>query len=82
MLKIDRDLLSDIQDYCRLNEINDVEQYVNKLIRNAFNIEKYGLLKKTIENKFVNIPFEDVNQIKTEKPAETNKKDDYDELYS
>ncbi len=43
MISIDKDLFNEITTYCILNEIKDVELFINKLIKDSFNIEKYGI---------------------------------------
>lgn len=43
MINIDKDLFNEITTYCTLNEIKDVKLFINKLIKDSFNIEKYGI---------------------------------------
>jgi pyruvate formate-lyase activating enzyme-like uncharacterized protein len=35
-------LLDEIKEYCNLNKIENLDNFVNKLLRNGFNVEKYG----------------------------------------
>lgn len=35
-------LLTDIWDYCRANNITDIDSFIIKMVRTAFTIEKYG----------------------------------------
>jgi len=61
---INEKLLSDIRDYCKINNL-EVDSFINKLLRDAFMIEKYGnkpkvlnvdlgiTKEKSIQNKFV-----------------------------
>ena len=39
---------SDILDYCKLNNIDDVELFVSQCFKQGFDIKKYGLLGKTL----------------------------------
>jgi pentatricopeptide repeat protein len=41
-MKISSKILEEIEQYCKANDIEDVEVFVNKMLRNGFNIEKYG----------------------------------------
>ena len=42
MLNVENSLLRDIEEYCNLNNISDIEKQVNDFIRVGFNIAKYG----------------------------------------
>lgn len=35
-------LLNEIQDYCKVNNIDDFNGFINKLMDRGFNYEKYG----------------------------------------
>lgn len=39
---IDEKLFNEIKEYCVINNINDIEKEINKLLRIGFNYEKYG----------------------------------------
>lgn len=41
-IKINEKLLCDIINYCELNNITDKNEFINKIIKKGFNIEKYG----------------------------------------
>ena len=51
--EIKSELYDDISEYCRLNDLGDVDLFINNLLKTAFTIEKYGsrpqIGKKTIE---------------------------------
>lgn len=40
---INNKLLKEIEEYCILNNITDIESKINSMLRTGFNIEKYGL---------------------------------------
>ena len=42
-----KEVLKTINNYCTLNEIEDVDGFIKKCFDTGFNIEKYGLLGKT-----------------------------------
>jgi hypothetical protein len=42
MLNIKKNLEDDIRLYCKLNNIEDVDLFVNNLLNTAFLVEKYG----------------------------------------
>lgn len=50
-MEIENKIISEIEQYCAANNIEDVDKFVIKIITNGFNIEKYGdmvLNKKTV----------------------------------
>ena len=61
-MDIDKKLHDDIKAYCKLNGLK-MNEYINKLLRNAFNIDRYGI--SPFSNKKVDI-------IKEEKPLTPN----------
>lgn len=62
---------NEIAEYCRINNISNVDNFINNIVYKAYMIEKYGILKKTSDNKLVNIPLSD---LETDKPdINTNK---------
>ena len=68
-------LLAEIEAYCKLNEIEDVELLVNKMLLQGFTIEKFGLTppgfkpQEEIVIKNVDI-VEPVVEEKVEEPTE------------
>lgn len=44
-------LLEEIEQYCKANNIEDIEKFVNKMLRNGFNIERYGEKPPWFETK-------------------------------
>lgn len=61
-MDIDKKLHDDIKAYCKLNGLK-MNEYINKLLRNAFNIDRYGI--SPFSNNKVEI-------IKDEKPLTPN----------
>lgn len=57
-MEIDKKLHDDIKAYCKLNGLK-MNEYINKLLRNAFNIDRYGISPFSNNN---------VEIIKDEKP--------------
>lgn len=48
MLNIEAKLVEEIEQYCQLNEIIDVDVFCTNLLRIAFNTEKYGIINKRV----------------------------------
>jgi len=44
----DKKIMQAVSEYCKLNSIEDVDGFVKKCFDTGFNIEKYGLLGKTL----------------------------------
>lgn len=41
-MDIPKKLQDEIWDYCRLNNIPNIDEFINKMVGNGFNVEKYG----------------------------------------
>ena len=69
--------LKSVQEYCKLNNIEDVDKFISKCYVDGFNIKKYGLLGDDsgkiggIEEKQVEI--EVIREIRVEVPVEVVK---------
>lgn len=61
-MEIDKKLHDEIKAYCKLNGLK-MNEYINKLLRNAFNIDRYGISPFSNNN---------VEIIKDEKPLTPN----------
>ena len=74
MINIPKKIEDDIIDYCKLNEITDITSFIEKILRNGLNIEKYGN-KPQLPNKKQPEEIKEVvkQEIKAEKPKEKNK---------
>jgi outer membrane murein-binding lipoprotein Lpp len=83
MAKVDPKYMSDILSYCKMYNIDDVDLFVTQCFKQGFDIKKYGLLGKTlnegekhlntggIEEKQVEI--EVIREIRVEVPIEVIK---------
>ena len=76
-IKLTTSQLKSVQEYCKLNNIEDVDKFVSKCYTDGFNILKYGLLGDDsekiggIEEKQVEI--EVIKEIRVEVPVEVVK---------
>ena len=78
-----KETLNSVESFCKLNNIDDVDSFIKKVFQEGFNIKKYGLLGKTlnegekdlktgvIEEKRVEI--EVIREIRVEIPVEVIK---------
>ena len=73
-IKLTTSQLKSVQEYCKLNNIEDVDKFISKCYLDGFNISKYGLLGDDsekiggIEEKQVEI--EVIKEIRVEVPVE------------
>ena len=76
-IKLTHSQLKSVQEYCKLNNIEDVDKFISKCYVDGFNIKKYGLLGDDsekiggIEEKQVEI--EVIKEIRVEVPVEVVK---------
>ena len=76
-IKLTTSQLKSVQEYCKLNNIEDVNKFISKCYLDGFNISKYGLLGDDsekiggIEEKQVEI--EVIKEIRVEVPVEVVK---------
>jgi hypothetical protein len=71
--KLNSSNIKDISSYCKLNNIDDVDSFVNKCFKRGYDIEVYGFLGKTgiVGEKQVEI--EVIREIRVEVPVEVIK---------
>jgi hypothetical protein len=68
----------EIIEYCRLNEIQDVDSFIIKMIRQSFTTEKYGSVPNIFKDEIKKETVPEV-EVKEEKPiVEENIKNDYE----
>ena len=76
-IKLTHTQLKSVQEYCKLNNIEDVDKFITKCYTDGYNIQKYGLLGDDsekiggIEEKQVEI--EVIKEIRVEVPVEVIK---------
>lgn len=65
-------LTKEIADYCKLNDINDVEAFTQSLLKKGFDIEKYGLLDDSpnvmVKEVIKEVPVEIIKEVIKEVP--------------
>lgn len=49
-IKIDKVLYSDIETYCKVNNIQDINGFIKKMIRKGFTMEKFGEVYYVLRN--------------------------------
>jgi hypothetical protein len=83
-MTIPKNIKDEINQYCKLNNIENVDSFFIKIIKSGFDIEKYGLLNdvepKIIEKEIEKIVYRDVikevpviEYVEIEKPVEVIK---------
>lgn len=75
MLELNQELYSEIQNYCKLNGIENINDFILKLIRIGYTSEKYG--NKPSLSKISKK--EEIGQLEINKTKEEIEKDLYDE---
>jgi hypothetical protein len=76
-IKLNSAQLTSVQEYCKLNNIEDIDKFISKCFTEGYNINKYGLLGDDsgkiggIEEKQVEI--EVIREIRVEVPVEVVK---------
>lgn len=64
-MEIPKDLKNEIFDYCRLNDITNIDNFMLKLMKQGFTVEKFGATPSTkiqekIVEKIVEVPVEKI----------------------
>ena len=76
-VKLTTSQLKSVQEYCKLNNIEDVDNFISKCFTNGLNIEKYGLLGndsgKTSIVSEKQVEIEVIREIRVEVPVEVIK---------
>lgn len=63
-------LLKEIEAYCKLNEIDDVEMLVNKMLLQGFTIKKFGLVPPGFKEPVEAVVKTEEPELKVEEPIE------------
>ena len=68
-MDIPKKLKDDIWDYCRLNDIVNIEEFIVKMVRQGYTIEKFGStpLSNIEVEKIVEVPVEVIKEVIVEK---------------
>jgi len=71
----DKSIIKSLKEFCDLNKIKDIDEFIKKCFDLGFNIEKYGLLGKNgeIKEKIVEVPVEVIKEIIIEKEIPVEK---------
>lgn len=75
MITIPKNLNDDILEYCKVNNITDIDLFMLRCLRQGFTVEKYGATPKSPEKiveKIVEVPVEKVIERFVEVPIEKN----------
>lgn len=72
-MELPKDLKEEIWDYCRLNDITNIDEFTTKLVRQGFTVEKFGATPTTkvvekIVEKIVEVPVETIVERTIEVP--------------
>lgn len=69
-MELPKTLKNEIWDFCRLNDISNIDEFILKLVKQGFSLEKYGVpTNKTIE-KEIEVPVERIVEKIVEKIVE------------
>jgi len=80
-MNIPKELSDDIWEFCRLNDITNIDEFKLKLLKQGYTMEKYGATPQTIEKivevekiieKTIEVPIEKVVEVQVEKIVEKN----------
>ena len=72
-MEIPKNLKDEIWDYCRVNNISNIDEFTLKLLKQGFTVEKFGATpepRKTIEEKIVEKIVEKRVEVPVEKIVE------------
>jgi len=79
-MELPKDIQNELWDWCRTNNITNVDQFILNMVKQGFNIEKYGnspIVPNTIEKevikeieKIVEVPVEKIVERVVEVPVE------------
>ena len=72
----DKKIMQAVSAYCKLNSIEDIDGFIKKCFESGFNIEKYGLLGKTLNEDEKHLIKEVIVEKRVEVPVEVIKEVD------
>jgi hypothetical protein len=68
-MEVSKELNSEIWDYCRINNITNIDEFMGKCLKQGFTAEKYGATPTTKE-KIVEVEVEKIVEVPVEKIVE------------
>jgi len=68
-----KETLGSVESFCKLNNIDDVDNFIKNVFQEGFNIKKYGLLGKTLNEGEKRVEIEVIREIRVEVPVEVIK---------
>ena len=68
-LELSKQIKDEIWDYCRANNITNIDEFTMKILKQGFTVEKFGATPQVIE-KIVEVPVEKVIEKIVEKIVE------------
>lgn len=74
-MKINDKLLKEINDYCKLNNIDDIDALISKMLKVGFDIEKFGPNMSVIKPK-VEVVVVETPKIEVKKPRKKTVKEE------
>jgi hypothetical protein len=75
-------LFKDIEQYCKTNNIEDIDKFINKILNQGFAGEKYGSLEPKEKNiKKEIIPIKEESVIKIDKKKSSKEKESSEDIY-
>lgn len=75
-MNLNKNQLNNVYDFCKLNNIEDVNKFMVDCFSQGFNIKKYGLIgdetsvKEVVVEKMVEVPVEVIKEVEVEKIIE------------
>ena len=72
-MEIPKELKDEIGNYCKVNEITNLEEFVIKLLRQGFTAEKYGATPSIFNKLGQKTPVEEIKPISLEVPESIKK---------
>jgi hypothetical protein len=63
-------IIEEIKEYCQLNKIDDIDIFINKIVKQGFNVEKYGATPFTPEPKIIEKIVEKIIEVPVDRIVE------------
>lgn len=69
MMTLPTSLYNEIWDYCRVNSITNIDEFIIKLVKQGFTVEKFGATPH-VQERIVEVPVEKIVEVPVEKIVE------------